>query len=191
MTQSERSEILLLAYNVKLVRKDESRLMRVLNLLMFWNTKFMDSFWTTITLGPIRIIAYPTRFKTQEDALKRLYTITHEIEHVIQADKGVFERKIFNNIAFVVKYLVLYLPIILAWFRYDYEVKAYLKGYRTQIICEQWEPQREKLDEWVEWVSIGLWKYYLAVPPFVTRRRLKVLLADMYLRADLNKESRK
>lgn len=177
----EAMEQLLQQHNVILVSKADSRVMKFLNAITFWNNLFETSFWTTVVFFKWRLIGYPTFNKNRMDALKRPYTIRHEIKHVNQADRPVLGSRRFGNLCFVIKYLFLYFPIIGAWFRYDYEVEAYVTGYRAQIEGEGWTVEREKLDEWVEWVSQGLWKYYLwTIPPSVTRKRLKRELSDLY-----------
>lgn len=168
-------------HNVRLVAKTDLWWMRALGKVMFWNDKFMDSFWTTIILGPVRVIAYPSKFKSHEEALKRRYTLIHEMEHVLQADNALCRNKTLSNLWFSIQYTLLYFPVVVAYFRYNYEVQAYLRGFRAQVVNEGWTLSKEKLDAWVEWVATGLWKYYFyTVPPSVTRKRLKRELADLY-----------
>lgn len=180
-------EMYLEAHNVKLLSKADLWYMRAIGKLMFWNDRFMSSFWTVITLGPIRVIAYPTRYKSRDEALKRPYNIIHEIEHVKQADNSLsfVKNKTVNNIWFAIKYLFLPLPAVGAWFRYDYEVRAYLKGYLARLLGEKRTPSKDELDRWVEWVAAGLWKYYFyTIPPSVTRKRLRAELVDLYSKAE-------
>lgn len=159
--------------NVKLVPKDSLWYMRLADKLMFWNKDFMETYWTTIILGSIRVIAYPRRFKNRAAALKRKYTIIHELEHVKQADEA-------GSFWFNFKYLFLYFPAFGAWFRFKYEVAAYVKGYRAQIEGEGWVIKKRYLDQWVEWCATALARAYLAVPTSVARKRLKKELSDLY-----------
>lgn len=167
--------------NVRLVAKSESQLMRTLGKVLFFNPRFMTDFWTVITLGSIRIIAYPTKVKSYAQALTHTYTILHELEHVRQADNALPGPKILSNIWYSIQYLFLFTPAIFAYYRYNYEVEAYLIGFRERLINEHTAVTRELLDDWVEHVATGLWRYYFfTVPPFVTRKRLKRELKDLY-----------
>jgi len=177
-------ETLLRDNNVKLVAKKDLWYMRLIGKLMFWNDQFMETFWTTIILGPIRVIAFPSSRGPREIAIRRTYTLVHELEHVKDADKPLLGSVYLGNLRFNFKYAFLFFPIIGAYYRLKYEIKAYVAGYRAQIKGERWVVEKKKIDSWVDWVAEGLWKYYLLTcPPFITRKLLKKELADLYSKA--------
>jgi hypothetical protein len=91
---------------VKFVCKRDSRLMRFLAALMFWNRRFMSSYWTTIG----NTIYYPSGVSDLKD--KRLaQTIGHEMMHVAQ-----FER--LGMLTMFCLYVLFPLPILFSgrWF---------------------------------------------------------------------------
>lgn len=166
--------------NIQLVAKSKSKLMRVLGFLVFWNDDFMKTFWTVITLGPLRIIAFPTQYSYGE-ALGQVYTILHELTHVHQAGKPVLGSTILANAWYYIRYGLLPFPIFFAYFRMKFETEAYVVGFKAQIVGEEWVVSRDHLDSWVDWVADTLWnKYLLTWPPSWTRKRLKTLLAEEY-----------
>jgi hypothetical protein len=98
---------------VRLLAKRDSRLMRVLAaLLRLVGTRgFNERFWTT--LG--RTIYYPTSVR---DPYAHPDILAHELVHVQQWKRwGVF---------LWISYVLLPLPIGLAWFRFRWEREAYL-----------------------------------------------------------------
>lgn len=101
------------AQRVRLVAKRDSRLMRVLGLLLcaVGTRGFNERFWTT--LG--RTIYYPT---SVHDPFAHPVVLEHELVHVQQWRRwGLF---------LWISYLLLPLPIGLAWFRFRWEREAYL-----------------------------------------------------------------
>jgi hypothetical protein len=106
-------ELQLQAQRVRLVAKRDSPVMRVLALLLraVGTRGFNERFWTT--LG--RTIYYPTSVR---DPFTHPVVIEHELVHVQQWQRwGLF---------LWISYLLLPLPIGLAWFRFRWEREAYL-----------------------------------------------------------------
>lgn len=105
---------------IKIIRKDHSRLMRVIGwILKRFKIDFMGSAWTTI--GPKRIYAStrtPLSIENHENLEQWEHIIRHELVHVKQAKK--------YPIFWQFSYLFLFLPIGLAWFRWYWEREAYL-----------------------------------------------------------------
>lgn len=181
------SEFALEQLNVRLVSKQDiwwMRLIARLRKIFIRNDTWMETFWMTLILGPMRIIGYPSRF-TYAQALERSYTIDHELVHVHQADGALLGSVWLGNVWFLVKYVLLWFPVLGAYFRYNYEIEAYVAGYRAQIKGEGWIINPALVDQWVEWVVDGLWySYFWTWPRFLIRRRLKRDLVDLYRAAN-------
>lgn len=109
-------EILLNQNNVKLVPKVAYRSMRFLSIIMFWDKA--------------RLIMYPTKFSSREAALSSP-RLEHEIVHVVQAGDS-----LGSNLWFLISYFLLPVPILFAWFRFRYEVEAYVKGLERRTLIE-------------------------------------------------------
>jgi hypothetical protein len=83
---TEPSELHPHAKLVRLVKKSDSRFMRFLGRIVFWNERFMSDYWTTIGTT----IYVPTRHNADFDAegldglSKHASIIHHEMEHVEQ-----------------------------------------------------------------------------------------------------------
>lgn len=170
------------AWGVKLVAKAESRLMRFVNWLMFWNDDFMTTFFTTITLPGFRRIYYPSSYTAQSVRLA-IPILWHELEHVEQAD-GPPRYKIDSrwirwpcNIAFAILYLSVFLPIGLAYFRMRWETDAYAVGYVARVRLAQ---DRWGLEAYADWVANGIFTAYaFAWPKPWTRARFLRRVAEL------------
>lgn len=118
MTRAE-VEFMLLQHGAKLRSKAESRLMRVLNVLVVIvtfgrNRRFMTDYWTVFR----DTIYAPTRV---EDPYRYWITLSHECVHVEQWRRW--------RALFWMSYLLLPLPFGLAWFRWRWEREAYLNSH--------------------------------------------------------------
>jgi hypothetical protein len=100
-------------HQVRLVAKADSRLMRVLALLLpaAGTRGFQERYWTT--LG--RSIYYPTSVR---DPLAHRDVLEHELVHVRQWHR--------YGVLLWISYLLLPVPFGLAWFRFRWEREAYL-----------------------------------------------------------------
>jgi len=104
-------------------------------LVVVGNRRFVSHYWTT--LG--RTIWYPT---TVDDPYRYVTLIRHECVHVSQWRKW--------NVLFWLTYLMLPLPIGLAWFRWRWEREAMLVNIRAA-----YDPARE-----IERCVNALWREY-------------------------------
>lgn len=159
---SKNSQTLLEANNVRLVCKDELWWMKLLGFIAFWNKSFMTEFWTTVTIGSVRVITYPVG-TTYEKAIGEFYTIVHEIEHVRQADALAknFPWRWLGHLWFYVRYLFLPFPILFADWRFKYEAEAYVKSFKARLRGERIRIEKLLLDNFVDSVVDTLWKGYL------------------------------
>jgi hypothetical protein len=116
---------------LRIVRKDRSRLHRAIHhalavLTLGQMTSYLDSFQTTIG-GTI----YVTSDWDDWDPDRRYVTLRHEAVHLRQ-----FRR--FTVPGMAVLYLLLPLPMGLAWFRAAFEKQAYAESIRAA--AEVWGP---------------------------------------------------
>jgi len=137
---------------VTLVSKSDSRLMRLLGALLFWNDDFMTSFWTVVTLPGFRRIYYPAGMD-QREAKNSTHILWHEIIHVFQADGPIWWLRWPWNISFSFLYTFAWLPIGLAYFRMRWETDAYAVGYVSRVNDgAMWY----LLEEYAQWVADSL-----------------------------------
>lgn len=137
--------------NVRLLRKDKSKLMRAAGwaLSLLGNSRFMKDYWTTFH----GTIYYPTGIS---DPLDPAYhgTLTHEMGHVGQQPKpmpGIFDEVL--AIGWLCLYLFFPLPIFFSYFRWKWERECYLDEInRTPIQV------RVRV---AESIVQGLWEGYL------------------------------
>lgn len=114
---------------VKLVRKDNSRLMRVIGWffnLFKWLTKFdfMEDAWTTVGGKTIYFpVDYPLSYEKLQGISSSEVTIRHELVHIRQARK--------YPVWFQVSYLLFPIFIFFAWFRWRWEREAYMVNIRA------------------------------------------------------------
>lgn len=159
------------AKDIRLVCKEDSRLMRAINWLLFWNDDFMTSFWTIITLPGYRRIFYPAGMSLIV-AKNSTHSLWHELEHVDQADGPVSDVSFcrwISNLAFAALYLLLPIPILLAWYRMWSETNAYAVGYTSRV---RGNAMKYSLDEYAQWVADALWTTYaLSWPKGWTKAR--------------------
>lgn len=101
------------AQRVTLVPKADSRVMRLLALLLpaAGTRGFMERYWTTLA----RTVYYPTSVR---DPLAHLDVLEHELVHVRQWQRW--------GVLMWISYALLPLPFGLAWFRFRWEREAYL-----------------------------------------------------------------
>lgn len=93
------------------------------------NREFLKRYATTI--GPI--IAVPEGWE-KRPALSRLSLVVHELHHVRQAKMaGLWISPWLGMVPMGIAYLLLPLPIGLAWCRYVIERSAYLVGIRVKV----------------------------------------------------------
>lgn len=137
MTTPEDIERLLSEHRVRLVPKAGSRLMRLCGVLVrvVGNTRFLDDYFTTIG----RTIYYPTEVTDPRD---HLAVLAHELVHVRQWERW--------RVLFSVSYLLLPVPVLLAWCRWRWEREAYLIQLR----------EAEDPDAAIAWAVERLWSDY-------------------------------
>jgi len=114
-------------HNVKLVPKRESWLMRAIAWVLAVtriNSDFMDSYTTTIRKTIYYRMAWEP-FEIGTDAHLRAHasTLEHEFVHVLQWEK--------YWLLFTISYVLLPIPIGLAWYRFRWEREAYLINIRN------------------------------------------------------------
>lgn len=117
MTDREHIDRQLKQHGVRLVPKTSSSLMRFIGflLLAIGNRRFVDHYWTTLA----RTIYYPAGIA---DPLDHRGVLEHELVHVRQWERW--------NVILWLTYLLLPLPLGLAWFRWRWEREAYLVQLR-------------------------------------------------------------
>ena len=110
-------EQLIHQHRVRVVPKASSRQMRLYGVLLrgVGNGEFMSAYWTTIG----RTIYYPAGVT---DPLAHLEVLEHELVHVRQWERW--------WLLFSVSYLLLPVPVLLAWCRWFWEREAYLVQIR-------------------------------------------------------------
>ncbi len=128
--------------NIAFVRKDKSKLMKVINFFLYYsfiNRHFMDRFWTVIGS---KTIYYPTNIEVVDvDNNLSIYApiLEHELIHIQQKEKW--------GILWQISYIFLPLPILFAWFRWRWEREAYL----ININKYNWN---------IEFIADTLWSNY-------------------------------
>ncbi len=136
-----KEELILFAYEhqVELVAKRHSMLMKVIDKLLSitGNKVFMTNYWTTIG----KTIYYPDY---AVDPFEHTKVLTHEFVHVKQWEQ--------YGLLFMGSYLLLPLPVGLAWFRWRWEREAYLTGFAR----DGGEADRQEVERIVE----NLWHDY-------------------------------
>ena len=110
----------------RIVRKDQSRLHRAIHYTLIAVTfgqmrSYLDSYQTTIGRT-----VYVTADWDQTDADERYVTLRHEAIHLRQ-----FRR--FTLPGMAVLYVLLPLPVGLAWFRAHFEKEAYAESIRAAV----------------------------------------------------------
>ncbi len=149
-------------HGVRFVRKDRWWLTRWINRMLFW-IPFDTGFWTTIG----RTVAYPVTGPdlglwqnfldpgTPLDSYLRDHrsVVEHEFHHCLQHERW--------GLAYSVSYLLLPLPVGLAWFRWLWERQPY-----TFQLRHYGDPERPAIDRVVD----TLWSAYLCWPKAWMRR---------------------
>ncbi len=98
--------------NVNIKYKDESKFMKLLGFLLFFNKKFMTEYTTTIN----STIYFPSKIFVEDNYNRSLMIMLHELVHVLDAKK-------YNFIIFSILYLspqilsILFLPLIFINFK--------------------------------------------------------------------------
>ncbi len=110
----------------KIIQKSESKLMKVLNFLLlvisFGQTKeFMTRFTTTLGTK-----VYVTDSWDTDEAASRISLLRHERVHMRQARK-------YGRVLFSFLYLLVFLPVGLAYFRMKFEKEAYEESVRANV----------------------------------------------------------
>ncbi len=114
------------ARGVKIVRKDEHWFWRALGWLVMVVTFGQNkSFNTTFTTTIGHTIGVTPSWDTFSDA-RKVEILTHELVHVDQFKK-------YTPVGMGVLYLLFFLPIGLAYFRYRFEREAYVAGFRRVL----------------------------------------------------------
>lgn len=114
------------AAGAKIVKKSDHWFWKALGKLL-WAisfgkmTGFLDRFTTTIG----KTIAVPSAWDGLAD-IQKGEILTHELEHVKQFKKWLYA-------PYAIAYMLLPLPIGLAWFRYKWEREAYAKGVNAAL----------------------------------------------------------
>jgi len=139
-------------HKVALVRKSDSRAMRIVAALMWWNPSFMRDFWMTVVTPWSATIYYPSAYGSEMRALQERGILWHELEHIEQARA---QGWLFGPILFAIAYIFLPFPIYWAYCRAHYECEAYASTRARAI------PQDSATDaKWSEWVADILWTAY-------------------------------
>lgn len=99
---------------VEVRHKSTSYLMRVLTVVLGWVGLDFNRFWTTVS----RRVIYAPNHVDLSDLERHRVIIQHELVHIRQARRW--------PVLFQVSYLLLPLPVGLAWFRFYWERHAYL-----------------------------------------------------------------
>src|SRR5690606_9736043 len=137
--------------NVRLICKSDSLLMRVLDVLLFWNKEFMTGFWTTLVFPWLRAIYYPAG-QTRAEALQNLTTLAHELNHVAQAD-GLLPKvtlvRWVSNFLFALLYLAVFFPVLLAVVRAWFECESYAVSY----LAHRHHGSRYTRTQYREWMA--------------------------------------
>jgi hypothetical protein len=115
----------------RIVRKDQSRFHRAIHYVLIGVTfgrmrNYLDSYQTTIGRT-----VYVTADWDQTDPMQRYVTLRHEAIHLRQ-----FRRYTLPGMAIL--YVLLPLPVGLAWFRAYFEKEAYAESIRAA--AEVWGP---------------------------------------------------
>lgn len=74
----EMFETMIVSEGVRVRYKDESRYMRLLGKVLFWNPRFMTNFTTTIA----DTVYFPSRQWVEEDPLRAWSILAHELVHI-------------------------------------------------------------------------------------------------------------
>lgn len=120
-------------YGVRVTSKNENRgFWELLNFLWqsltFGSGKNLLRSYTT-TLG--KTIYFPLDWSPEKTDSGDYITLCHELRHVEQYTKLGLGFAPLGFSIFLILYLLLPLPIGLAWFRYAFERSAYLESYRA------------------------------------------------------------
>lgn len=115
------------------------------------NRNFLKGYYTTI--GPW--IGVPEGWQSRSLA-SRIAVLEHELIHVKQCAKIGFGSAIVGLPLYTILYLLLPLPIGLAYFRWRFEREAYVHGINVRVRIE---PHRynEKIDSAVKQLTTGLY----------------------------------
>jgi hypothetical protein len=110
--------------DLRLIRKADSTFMRVLDVLLRIVTfnqqkQFLTRYTTTIGWT----IYTPDTWESRSEA-SRIITVRHELVHFRQ-------QKRYSRFLFGLLYLLVYFPVLLAWFRKKFEMEAYEESMRA------------------------------------------------------------
>lgn len=92
------------------------------------NRDFLEGYYTTI--GPI--VGVPIGWETRS-TIQRVAVLSHELEHIEQCARLGMGSAWIGLIPFGLSYLLLPLPVGLAWCRWRYERAAYVKGINIEL----------------------------------------------------------
>jgi hypothetical protein len=115
------------------------------------NRNFLKGYYTTI--GPW--IGVPEGWEARNLA-GRIAVLEHELRHVKQCARCGFGNPIVGLPLFTILYLLLPLPIGLAYFRWRFEREAYAHGINVRIKIEPHRRQ-DKIDSAVKQLTTGLY----------------------------------
>lgn len=88
---------------------------------------FLTGFTTTVG----RTIYFPITWQRQKANKESYVTLRHERKHVWRMQKLGYGNATIGFIIFCLLYFFVFLPTVLAWFRYVFEREAYVESYKA------------------------------------------------------------
>lgn len=151
MTKNTNPAVITLPDGTKVYSKKHSTLMKILSVILFFNRSFMDGYWTTVfgrVYSPTKVslLRHPERFAYHYHRI-----IEHEHIHAQDWQK--------LPILFDISYILLPLPLGLAWCRWYWERRAYLPEILRITDDEKREARINKIAD-----NLGDWDYFLTYP---------------------------